>query len=118
MNRDEKMVEILENEQFQMEVEKTETPEDVRALLAKHGLEMSQEELDEFCAQVTVAMQPDELSETELEDVAGGKKKSPKKAVKKAIKTIVRVNLAIRTGGISEYLICKYQNGYYTVKYN
>ena len=72
MNTNEKLAEIFENEQFKLEVQNVETPEDFQALLAEYGVEMTLEEVEQFCEQVAVCMQQGELSEEEMEDVAGG----------------------------------------------
>ena len=70
--KNEKLVEILQNEQFKLEAQSLQTAEDFQALLAKNGLELSLDEVYGFCAQVANSMNQEELSEDALDDVAGG----------------------------------------------
>ena len=60
--KNEKLVEILQNEQFKLEAQSLQTAEDFQALLAKNGLELSLDEVYGFCAQVANSMNQEELS--------------------------------------------------------
>ena len=92
MNTNEKLAEIFENEQFKLEVQNVEIPEDFQALLAEYGLEMTLEEVNELFEQAAAYVNAGELSEEELEDVAGGKGNG---TLKKIIKTVIRVGVKI-----------------------
>lgn len=72
MNKGTELVEILENEQFQKEVVNVSTPEEMQQLIAVHGMELSVDEVMELCGQIVKTMNGDEISEDELDNVAGG----------------------------------------------
>lgn len=67
----EKIKELLASEEFGNEVKDYETEEELQAAFARHGVELSVEDVRAICAQVYVA-NGGELSDEELDDVAGG----------------------------------------------
>ena len=72
MEKATKLIEVLESEQFQKEVVSVTTPEDMQKLIASHGVELTVDEVMELCGQIVKAMNSDEISEDELDNVAGG----------------------------------------------
>ena len=63
--------EALQNSNFAEELDKICTPEELQGLLAKHGIEMTMDEIDELM--VCAAKQNSgELSAEDLDDVSGG----------------------------------------------
>ena len=73
MTREEKLTELLKNDEVAKEIF-VEDVDQTLANLAAHGVEMNQEELGELCVGMLDGMgiAEDELSEEKLEDVAGG----------------------------------------------
>ena len=71
MERAAKFQALQENGQFEQELENISTPEELQALLGSHGIEMTMDEVQEFMTSA-VKLNNDELSEEDLEDVAGG----------------------------------------------
>ncbi len=67
----EKIKELLVNEAFAAELEKVETVEEIKALFAAHGVQVTDEELTELIKQPAMA-DADELSEEDMEMVSGG----------------------------------------------
>lgn len=71
-----KVREILEDASFNAEIEETNSLEAVHAALTARGADVTMEEmesvLDEMAAEVKMPAVDDELSEEELEAVAGG----------------------------------------------
>lgn len=72
MDKGTKLIEILESEQFQKEVVAVTTPEDMQQLIAAHGVELTVDEVMELCGQIVRTMNGDEITEAELDNVAGG----------------------------------------------
>ena len=72
MDRNEKLQELFSSEEFKQEAANISTAEELQALFAKHGLELSIDEVISLCGQIAAQMGEVELSENELEDVAGG----------------------------------------------
>ena len=66
---EEKLEKLLEDPSFQDAVSKAASAEEVSALLAQHGIQIAPEELHEI---ITKMESESELSEDELDDVAGG----------------------------------------------
>ena len=63
--------EVLQNEEVALEFFSKETPEEAQAFLKDKGVEMSLEEVQEL-GKVLEAATSEELSEDDLENVAGG----------------------------------------------
>ena len=73
MDKNAKLMEIFENEQFKEEAANLTTAEELQTLFARYGLEMSTDEVMNLCGAIVRQMESgDELSESDLEDVAGG----------------------------------------------
>ena len=66
--------ELLNDEAFEAEIRDVHTPEELQALFASKGLEMSLEEVEALCSQAAAAVggAEGELDEQALENVAGG----------------------------------------------
>ena len=71
MNKFEKLEALQNYETFEQELAMVNTPEEMQELFAKHGVELSLEEVRELVASVAKT-NSDELSVEDLEDVAGG----------------------------------------------
>lgn len=71
MNNFEKITAVKDSEGFAQELETVESPEALQDLFHKHGVDLT---MDEICdmAEKAVARKENELSENDLEDVAGG----------------------------------------------
>ena len=74
MDRNENLIQVLENEQFLTEAQNMETVGDFQTLLARYGLELSLEEVYAFC-EYAVCANAGELNAEDLVAVAGGKAK-------------------------------------------
>lgn len=72
MDRNEKLLEIFENEEFKAAAEGIASAEELRELFAKHGLELTLDEINDLFARAAKCMKEGELDEEDLEDVAGG----------------------------------------------
>ena len=67
-----KKLEALQNvAEFEQEMSKVGSPEELQVLFKKHGVDLTNEELNSLLAKVS-AQDNDELSDTDLDDVAGG----------------------------------------------
>ena len=71
MNRLEKIAQINDGEGFAKELETIETPEALQDLFHKHGVDLTMEEICDM-AESAVALKGNELSENDLDNVAGG----------------------------------------------
>lgn len=89
MDKNEKLVEIFENEQFKAAAEEITTAGELQALFAEYGLELTLDEINELCAVAALRMNSGELNETELEDVSGGAS-SALRAVGSVIKWLIK----------------------------
>ena len=68
-----KLMEIFGNEQFKAAVANVTTPEEMQKLIAEYGMELTVDDVIELCGQIVQAMnRGDEISEDELDNVAGG----------------------------------------------
>lgn len=72
MDINQKLTELFENPQFKEEASKIETAEELQALFASHGVELTLDEVISLCGAIAVHAGKEELSEEELENVAGG----------------------------------------------
>ena len=66
---EEKLKELLNDQAFQDEMNNAATLEDAAKVMQQHGVQITPEKLQEIMAKVT---SESELSENELDDVAGG----------------------------------------------
>jgi len=64
--------ELVKNQEFVKEAENFKTIEDFQKGFAKYGVEMTEQEVVEFCAEATKYGENKELAEEDLESVAGG----------------------------------------------
>lgn len=88
MTREEKVKELLQNEENAREIF-VEDADQTLANLAAHGVEMNKEELGELASGILCGMgKEEELSEGELENVAGGF--AAKKLLDAALKDVVK----------------------------
>ena len=89
MTREEKLMELLENEAVRAEIF-TEDADQTLANLAAHGVEMNKEELAELCVGMLdgIGSASDELSEEAMENVAGGF--SPLKVLDACLRDVVK----------------------------
>ena len=71
MERAAKFQALQESGKFEQELEKVSTPEEMQALFASYGIEMTVDEVKELVSSA-VKMNNEELSEEDLENVAGG----------------------------------------------
>lgn len=71
MKNFEKLAAIKDSETFLHELETAETPNDFQNLLEKHGVVVSMDEIREM-AEAMMASKGNELSESDLENVAAG----------------------------------------------
>lgn len=73
---DERLSVLSSNEEFKSKLVALETVEQIQALFNEYEIEMSQDEVAEFCKEVAKAAnllpEGEELNEEELENVAGG----------------------------------------------
>ena len=67
----EKLGGLQNQESFEQELAQVATPEDMQKLFAKHGVELTLDEVREVVNQAS-AQNKDELSAEDLDDVAGG----------------------------------------------
>lgn len=72
MDKNEKLMQIFQDEQFLAESACMESAEDLQELLSKHGLDLTLDEVYGLCAQIACHMKGDELDEDDLEYVSGG----------------------------------------------
>lgn len=73
MDKNSKLMEIFNNEQFKSEAKSLTTAEDLQALLAKYDLDLTLEEVHGLCASIACNMKADdELDVEDLEYVTGG----------------------------------------------
>ena len=73
MDKNDKLVEILGNEQFKAESKTLTTAEDLQTLFAKYDLDLTMDEVYHLCASIACSMKSDdELDAEDLEYVAGG----------------------------------------------
>jgi predicted ribosomally synthesized peptide with nif11-like leader len=73
--RYEQAMELIKDEEFSKELSKQENPEGVQKLFASKGVELSIEELKDIAHAIILMTQTDqELSDEDLEQVAGGSK--------------------------------------------
>ena len=75
MDRNEKLKELFLSESFKKEAEGLTTAEELQELFAKHGVEMTKDEVIELCGQIAQQMQAGEngeVSEAALDNVSGG----------------------------------------------
>ena len=72
MNKNEKLNELFQNPDFLKEAAVFKTVDDFQKGFAKYGLEMSEDEVIEFCGMVAEHTKQGEVGEAELENVAGG----------------------------------------------
>ena len=71
----EKLEALLQNEKVQEELSALTTVEEIQAVFAKHGVEMTRQEVEDLCVQVALSKDgaaDGELSEDALENVSGG----------------------------------------------
>lgn len=71
MIKNEKMAALFENEAFVKELKQQSSPEQVRDVFAKNGVNLSDEELADFFAEGK-QIETGELGADDLDDVAGG----------------------------------------------
>ena len=97
---EEKFLKLRENEEFMSDIVKAGNSEEVRNTFMKHDIELSEEESGEFIEGVQntvgkVIGATDELSESELEEIAGGSwLSSAWKKVKKYVAAAVITGVA------------------------
>jgi len=75
MNKNERINELLMDKDFQQKSLTITTKEDVQSLFAEFGIEMTNEEVEIFLVQLGAMLskeQSTELTEDDLENVAGG----------------------------------------------
>lgn len=72
MDKNQKLAELFESEQFKEEASKIQTAEELQALFAEHGVDLTMDEVINLCAAIAAQMGEAELSEEDLENVAGG----------------------------------------------
>ncbi len=72
MDKNAKLMEIFQNEQFKVEAENLTTAEELQSLFSKYGLELTKQEVVALCGAIVRQMNGGELTEDDLEDVAGG----------------------------------------------
>ena len=72
MDKNQKLIEIFQNEQFKAECQNLNTAEDLKELFAKYDLDLSMDEVYALCAQIASSSQSGELDENDLDAVAGG----------------------------------------------
>lgn len=72
MDKNQKLADLFQNQNFKKEAESIQTAEELKSLFAKHGVDLTQDELLELCAGIAAQMKEDELSEGDLEAVGGG----------------------------------------------
>lgn len=75
MDKHEKINELFASEEFKNEASKISTAEELQELFAKHGVEMTVDEVIELCGVIARYMEADakeELTQNELDEVAGG----------------------------------------------
>ena len=71
--RTEKINELIKNEAFAEEIKDVETAEGLQAAFKAHGVELTLAEVEAICIRIAVETgNVEELSENDLEDVAGG----------------------------------------------
>lgn len=91
MRRNEELARLLENEAFQAEIKDAKSAEEMQEIMARYGVEYTDDEVNELCAEIAARYQAEldgnngEISEDFLENVSGGAKAGTKaKAVAKA----------------------------------
>lgn len=72
MDKNQKLVEIFQNEQFKAESQSLSTAEDLQKLFKNYDLELTMDEVYELCAQIACSSKEGELNENDLDAVAGG----------------------------------------------
>lgn len=72
MEKEQKLAELFQNEQFKKEANELKTAEELQRLFASYGLELSLDEVYSLCEKIALNMEKGELSEDELENVSGG----------------------------------------------
>ena len=75
MYSEKKLEELFKSEEFKKEVANLKTAEELRAAFAKHGVEMTEEEVVNLCGQIAKQVsegENGELTEESLENVSGG----------------------------------------------
>ena len=72
MEKNQKLTKLFESEQFKEEASKIQTAEELQSLFAEHGVDLTMEEVIDLCAAIAAQMGEAELSEEDLENVAGG----------------------------------------------
>lgn len=73
MNGIDKLKELAKDKAFVEGLLKNQTPEDAKAFLAEHGVDLSLDEVKAFGRQLGAVVKGEgELSESELADIAGG----------------------------------------------
>ena len=70
--RIESAVKLLSDEAFNKEAEGITTADEFQTLFAKHGVELTAEEVEKLCEAIVKSQESGELNENELENVAGG----------------------------------------------
>ena len=74
MDRNQKLEALFKSAEFKAAAENVTTAEELQALFAKNGVEMSLDDVYELCGQIATQVQAGdgELSEDALESVSGG----------------------------------------------
>lgn len=75
MEKQQKLNALFTNEAFKAEADKISTAEELQELFAKYGVEMTLDEVIDLCGVIARYMQSEdseELSEDDLDNVAGG----------------------------------------------
>lgn len=72
MDNNQKLSKLFESEQFKEEASKIQTAEELQALFASHDVELTMDEVIGLCGAIAAQMGEAELSEDDLENVAGG----------------------------------------------
>ena len=72
MDIEQKLTALFQSEQFKKAAENVQTAEELQALFAENGVELTQKEVLDLCAGIAAQMEEAELDEYELENVAGG----------------------------------------------
>ena len=72
MDKMEKLNALLNSEAFEQEMAMVNSLEEMQALFARNGVELTSEEIVALCKQINVLACEGELGEDDLEDVSGG----------------------------------------------
>lgn len=67
-----KASELLEKEDFLAKLKEVDNDPDVQKLFAENGVDLSLEDIDLMCKQAIIKNAKDELSEEDMDNVAGG----------------------------------------------